>query len=179
MALPEEGHVRPGEILLGTDSHTCTAGAFGQFATGIGNTDGRPSSGHRQTVAQGAADMKFFFNLARGGNGRPARLVRRPAERNGKRPEGNGLHRQRGACRHSVRRVAGRHRPVACATPDLKIPRVIPRAGQRRDFPLGQLGREPLQSDVGKTDRRHRAAQKPRATGGNGQRCKPSNKHRA
>ena len=26
-ALPEEGHVRPGEILLGTDSHTCTAGA--------------------------------------------------------------------------------------------------------------------------------------------------------
>ena len=28
-ALPEEGHIRPGEILLGTDSHTCTAGAFG------------------------------------------------------------------------------------------------------------------------------------------------------
>ena len=26
-------------MLLGTDSHTCTAGAFGQFATGIGNTD--------------------------------------------------------------------------------------------------------------------------------------------
>lgn len=25
--------------MLGTDSHTCTAGAFGQFATGIGNTD--------------------------------------------------------------------------------------------------------------------------------------------
>jgi len=25
--------------LLGTDSHTCNAGAFGQFATGIGNTD--------------------------------------------------------------------------------------------------------------------------------------------
>ena len=35
------------------------------------------------------------------------------------------------------------------------------------------LGREPLQTDVGKTDRRHRAAQKSRATGGNGQRCKP------
>ena len=27
------------QVLLGTDSHTCTAGAFGQFATGIGNTD--------------------------------------------------------------------------------------------------------------------------------------------
>ncbi|MBN1345678.1 MAG: 3-isopropylmalate dehydratase large subunit [Phycisphaerae bacterium] len=37
--LPEKGHTRPGEILLGTDSHTCTAGAFGQFATGIGNTE--------------------------------------------------------------------------------------------------------------------------------------------
>jgi 3-isopropylmalate/(R)-2-methylmalate dehydratase large subunit len=39
IALAEEGHVRPGEILFGTDSHTCTAGAFGEFATGIGNTD--------------------------------------------------------------------------------------------------------------------------------------------
>ena len=27
-------------MLLGTDSHTCTAGAFGQFATEIGDTDG-------------------------------------------------------------------------------------------------------------------------------------------
>jgi len=39
IALPEEGFTRPGEVLFGTDSHTCTAGAFGQFATGIGNTD--------------------------------------------------------------------------------------------------------------------------------------------
>ncbi|KAG4182687.1 hypothetical protein ERO13_A09G059700v2 [Gossypium hirsutum] len=39
IALAQEGHCRPGEILLGTDSHTCTAGAFGQFATGIGNTE--------------------------------------------------------------------------------------------------------------------------------------------
>jgi 3-isopropylmalate/(R)-2-methylmalate dehydratase large subunit len=39
VALPEEGWTRPGEVLFGTDSHTCTAGAFGEFATGIGNTD--------------------------------------------------------------------------------------------------------------------------------------------
>lgn len=31
------GHA--GDVLFGTDSHTCNAGAFGEFATGIGNTD--------------------------------------------------------------------------------------------------------------------------------------------
>ncbi len=37
--LPEMGHCRPGEILVGTDSHTTTHGAFGTFATGIGGTE--------------------------------------------------------------------------------------------------------------------------------------------
>ena len=41
----------------------------------------------------------------------------------------------------------------------------IRRARQRRDFPLGQLGRKPLQPDVRETHRGHRAAQFHRATG--------------
>ncbi|OMP66462.1 3-isopropylmalate dehydratase large subunit [Domibacillus epiphyticus] len=35
----EHGHVRPGRLILGTDSHTCMAGGLGAFATGIGSTE--------------------------------------------------------------------------------------------------------------------------------------------
>jgi len=61
-ALPEEGHVRPGEILLGTDSHTCTAGAFGQFASGVGNTDAAFTLGTGKTWLKVPPTMKFTFN---------------------------------------------------------------------------------------------------------------------
>lgn len=37
--LPEKGLVLPGDLVIGADSHTCTAGALGAFACGVGSTD--------------------------------------------------------------------------------------------------------------------------------------------
>lgn len=37
--LPEQGYVMPGEVIICGDSHTCTHGAFGAFAAGVGTTD--------------------------------------------------------------------------------------------------------------------------------------------
>ncbi len=62
VALPEEGFTRPGEILFGTDSHTCTAGAFGQFATGIGNTDAAFIMGTGKLWVKVPETMKFIFH---------------------------------------------------------------------------------------------------------------------
>src|SRR3990167_8179365 len=61
VALSEEGHTRPGEVLFGTDSHTCTAGAFGEFATGIGNTDAALIMGIGKLWVKVPETMRFEF----------------------------------------------------------------------------------------------------------------------
>ncbi|WP_293360575.1 MULTISPECIES: 3-isopropylmalate dehydratase large subunit [unclassified Microcoleus] len=62
IALAQEGHTRPGEVLFGTDSHTCNAGAFGQFATGIGNTDAAFIMGTGKLLIKVPATMRFVLN---------------------------------------------------------------------------------------------------------------------
>ena len=62
VGLPQKGHTRPGELLLGTDSHTCTHGAFGEFATGIGNTDAGFVMGTGKLWLKVPLSQKFIFN---------------------------------------------------------------------------------------------------------------------
>ncbi len=64
IALAEEGHCRPGEVLFGTDSHTCNAGAFGEFATGIGNTDAAFVLGTGKLLLKTPPTMRFEFTGA-------------------------------------------------------------------------------------------------------------------
>ncbi len=60
--LAEKGHNIPGSILIGTDSHTCTSGAFGMFATGVGNTEAAFVLGTGKLWLKVPATMKFIFD---------------------------------------------------------------------------------------------------------------------
>jgi 3-isopropylmalate/(R)-2-methylmalate dehydratase large subunit len=60
--LPEQGHIRPGEVIVGGDSHTCTYGAFGAFSTGIGSTDAAAAIATGQLWFKVPASMKFILN---------------------------------------------------------------------------------------------------------------------
>jgi hypothetical protein len=51
--LPERGIVRPGYLVIGADSHTCTYGALGAYSTGVGSTD----------LARSYADGKCWFKV--------------------------------------------------------------------------------------------------------------------
>src|ERR1700683_2172521 len=61
-ALARLEHARPGEVLFGTDSHTCMAGAFGEFATGIGNTDAGFILGTGKLLVKVPETMRFYFD---------------------------------------------------------------------------------------------------------------------
>ncbi|KAJ7551224.1 hypothetical protein O6H91_06G005400 [Diphasiastrum complanatum] len=62
VALAQEGHCRPGEVLFGTDSHTCNAGAFGEFATGIGNTDAGFVMGTGKLLVKVPPTLRFVLD---------------------------------------------------------------------------------------------------------------------
>jgi 3-isopropylmalate/(R)-2-methylmalate dehydratase large subunit len=61
IALAEEGYDIPGTVLFGTDSHTCTSGAFGMFSTGVGNTDAAFILGTGKIWEKIPESMKFTF----------------------------------------------------------------------------------------------------------------------
>ena len=60
--LPEQGHIRPGEVIVGGDSHTCTYGAFAAFSTGIGSTDLAAAIATGQLWFKVPASVKFVLN---------------------------------------------------------------------------------------------------------------------
>jgi len=59
--LPEEGLVLPGDVIIGADSHTCTYGALGAFATGVGSTDLGAAMITGRTWFKVPESMKFVF----------------------------------------------------------------------------------------------------------------------
>lgn len=62
IALAEEGYNLPGTVLFGTDSHTCTSGAFGMFSSGVGNTDAAFILGTGKIWEKVPESLKFIFD---------------------------------------------------------------------------------------------------------------------
>lgn len=62
IALAEEGFNVPGTVLIGTDSHTCSSGAFGLFSTGVGNTDAAFILGTGKIWERIPESMLFIFD---------------------------------------------------------------------------------------------------------------------
>ncbi len=59
--LPEQGLVVPGDLVIGADSHTCTYGALGAFATGVGSTDVAAAMATGECWFKVPESMKFIY----------------------------------------------------------------------------------------------------------------------
>ncbi len=60
--LPEQGLVLPGDVVIGADSHTCTYGAVGAFATGMGSTDIAAAMATGDIWMKVPPTIKFVYN---------------------------------------------------------------------------------------------------------------------
>jgi 3-isopropylmalate/(R)-2-methylmalate dehydratase large subunit len=60
--LPELGLVAPGDLVIGADSHTCTYGALGAFATGVGSTDLAAAMALGRIWMKVPATIKFVYS---------------------------------------------------------------------------------------------------------------------
>ena len=60
--LPEQGLVLPGDVIVGADSHTCTYGALGALATGMGSTDIACAMATGEIWMKVPPTIKFAFN---------------------------------------------------------------------------------------------------------------------
>lgn len=59
--LPENGFILPGDLVVGADSHTCSAGALGAFACGVGSTDLAAVMATGKIWLKVPASMKFIY----------------------------------------------------------------------------------------------------------------------
>ena len=64
--LPEQGVVGPGDLIIGADSHTCTYGALGAFATGVGSTDLAAAMAVGKVWLRVPESLRFVFTGTRG-----------------------------------------------------------------------------------------------------------------
>lgn len=59
--LPEMGAIRPGDLVIGADSHTCTYGALGAFSTGVGSTDMAAAMATGEVWFKVPEQLKFVY----------------------------------------------------------------------------------------------------------------------